>query len=147
MSKAEEAKKQFEKGFFCAPAVLSTYSEQLGLEKALALKIACGFGGGIGRMGRTCGAVTGAAMVIGLKHGQVDLADEESRQRTHTLVKEFVDRFTALHGSIECRELIGYDLSNSGELELARESEVFSYKCPDFVYDSARILEDILHLR
>ena len=147
MSKAEEAKKQFEKGFFCAPAVLSTYSEQLGLEKALALKIACGFGGGIGRMGRTCGAVTGAVMVIGLRHGQVDLADEESRQRTHTLVKEFVDRFTALHGSIECRELIGYDLSNSGELELARESEVFSYKCPDFVYDSARILEDILHLR
>ena len=147
MSKSEEAKKQFEKGFSCAPAVLSTYSEQLGLEKALALRIACGFGGGIGRMGRTCGAVTGAAMVIGLKHGQVDLADEESRQRTHTLVKEFVDRFTALHGSIECRELIGYDLSNSGELELARESEVFSYKCPDFVYDSARILEDILHLR
>lgn len=147
MSKSEEAKRQFEKGFSCAPAVLSTYSEQLGLEKALALRIACGFGGGIGRMGRTCGAVTGAAMVIGLKHGQVDLADEESRQRTHTLVKEFVDRFTALHGSIECRELIGYDLSNSGELELARESEVFRYKCPDFVYDSARILEDILHLR
>ena len=115
MSKAEEAKKQFEKGFLCAPAVLSTYSEQLGLEKAAALKIACGFGGVIGRMGRTCGAVTGAVMVIGLKHGQVNLADEESRQRTHKLAKEFIDRFTTLHGSIECRELIGYDLSNSDE--------------------------------
>ena len=143
MSRAEEAKKQFEKGFSCAPAVLSTYSEQLGLEKALALKIACGFGGGIGRLGRTCGAVTGAVMVIGLKHGQVNLADEESRQRTHTLVKEFVDRFTALYGSIECRELIGYDLGNSDELELARESEVFQNKCPGFVYDAAGILEDI----
>ncbi len=143
MSRAEEAKKQFEKGFICAPAVLSTYGEQLGLEKALALKIACGFGGGIGRMGKTCGAVTGAVMVIGLKHGQVDLADEESRQRTYTLVKEFVDRFTALHGSIECKELIGYDLSNSGELRLARESGVLQNKCPAFVYDSARILEDI----
>lgn len=147
MSRAEEAKKQFEKGFVCAPAVLSTYSEQLGLEKALALKIACGFGGGIGRMGRTCGAVTGAVMVIGLKHGQVNLADVESLQKTYTLVKEFVDRFTALHGSIECRELIGYDLSNSGELRLAREGEVFQNKCPGFVYDSACILEDVLHLR
>ena len=96
MSRAEEAKKQFEKGFHCAPAVLSTYSEQLGLEKASALKIACGFGGGIGRMGRTCGAVTGALMVFGLKHGQVNLADQESSQRTYTLVKEFIDRFKRL---------------------------------------------------
>ncbi len=147
MSRAEEAKKQFEKGFLCAPAVLSTYSEQLGLEKALALKIACGFGAGIGRMGKTCGAVTGALMVIGLKHGKVNLADEESEQRTYTLVKEFIDRFTALYGSIECKELIGYDLSDSGELRLAWESGVFKNKCPSFVYDSARILEDVLHLR
>ena len=147
MSRAEEAKKQFEKGFLCAPTVLSTYSEQLGLEKTLALKMACGFGAGIGRMGRTCGAVTGAVMVIGLKHGQVNLADMESREKTYTLVKEFVDRFTALHGSIECKELIGYDLSNSSDLKSARESGVFQNKCPSFVYDSARILEDVLHLR
>jgi C_GCAxxG_C_C family probable redox protein len=147
LSKAEEAKKQFEEGFSCAPSVFATYSEQFGLEKALALKIACGFGGGIGRMGRACGAVTGAVMVIGLKHGQVYVADEESRRRTHTLVKEFVDRFTALHGSIECRELIGYDLTIPGEFKSARESGVFRKKCPGFVYDSASILEDILHLR
>ena len=146
MSRAEEAKKQFKKGFLCAPAVFSTYSEQLGLEKALALKIACGFGAGIGRMGRTCGAVTGAVMVIGLKHGQVNLADVESREKTFKLAKEFIDRFTALHGSIECRELIGYDLSNSTGLKLARESGVFQNKCPGFVYDSACILEDVLHL-
>jgi C_GCAxxG_C_C family probable redox protein len=113
----------------------------------LALKIACGFGAGIGRMGRTCGAVTGVVMVIGLKHGQVNLDDEESREKTYTLVKEFINRFTAIHGSIECRELIGYDLSNSGELKSARESGVFQNKCPGFVYDSVRILEDVLHLR
>lgn len=145
MSKAEEARRRFEEGFSCAPAVLSTYSEQLGLEQALALKIACGFGGGIGRTGRTCGAVTAAVMVIGLKHGQVDLADEDSRQKTHELARRLIDNFTARHGSIECRQLIGYDLSNPGELKLARESEVFRSKCPAFVYDAARILEDILH--
>jgi C_GCAxxG_C_C family probable redox protein len=146
LSKAEEAKKQFEKGVHFAPAVLSTYSEGLGLDKILALKIACGFGGGIGRMGKTCGSVTGALMVIGLKHGQANLLDEESSQRTYALVEEFVDRFKALHGSIECKELIGYDLSDSGELELAREIGVFQNKCPSFVYDSACILEDVLHL-
>jgi len=86
-------------------------------------------------------------MVIGLKHGQVNLADEESQKKTYTLVKEFIDKFTALHGSIECRELIGYDLSNSDGRKLARDSGVFKNKCPGFVYDSARILEDVLHLR
>jgi len=147
LSEAEKAKKQFEKGFSCAPAVLSAYAERLGLEEALALKIACGFGGGIGRMGRTCGAVTGAVMVIGLKHGQADANDEESRQRTHKLVKEFIDRFVTLHGSIECKELINYDLSDPAELRLAKKNKVFQNKCTGFVYDSARILEDILQLR
>jgi C_GCAxxG_C_C family probable redox protein len=126
--------------------VLSTYSEELGLGKELALRIACGFGGEIGRTGRTCGAVTGAVMVIGLEYGQADVADEESRQETHRLVKEFVDKFTALHRSVECRELIGYDLSDSSALESARKSSVFRSKCPGFVYDAAGILEDILHL-
>jgi C_GCAxxG_C_C family probable redox protein len=147
LSRAKEADKQFEKGFSCAPSVLSTYSEQFGLGKELALKIACGFGGGIGRTGRTCGAVTGAIMVIGLKHGQADVADEESRQITHELVKEFIARFTALHGSVECRELIGYDLSNPAEFESARESGVVERKCHGFVYDAARMLENVLRLQ
>jgi C_GCAxxG_C_C family probable redox protein len=147
LSKAKEADNQFEKGYSCAPSVLSAYSEQFGLEKELALKIACGFGGGIGHTGRTCGAVTGAVMAIGLKHGQADANDEESRQETHKLVKEFIDEFTALHGSIECRELIGYDLSNPAELEAARTDGAREKKCRGFVHDAARIVEDVLHLQ
>ena len=147
MSKAKEADKQFEKGYSCAPSVLSAYSEQFGLKKELALRIACGFGGGIGRTGGTCGAVTGAVMVIGLKHGQADVADDKSRQETHKLVKEFIDKFEALHRSVECRELIGYDLSKPDEFESARASSDVERKCRGFVHDAARILEDVLHLR
>ncbi len=146
LSKAKEADKQFEKGYSCAPSVLSTYCEQFGLERELALKIACGFGGGIGHTGRTCGAVTGAVMVIGLKHGQANANDEKSRQETHKLVREFIDKFAALHGSVECRELIGYDLSNPDEFEAARASGVVERKCRGFVHDSAHLLEDVLHL-
>jgi C_GCAxxG_C_C family probable redox protein len=147
LSKAKEAGDQFEKGYSCAPSVLSAYSQQFGLAEELALKIACGFGGGIGHMGRTCGAVTGGVMVIGLKHGQTDANDEESRQETHKLVKEFIDKFEALHGSVECRELIGYDLSNPAELETARADDAREKRCRGFVHDAARILEDVLHLR
>ena len=147
MSKAKEAESQFEKGYSCAPAVFSAYSERFGLEKEFALRIACGFGGGIGHMGRTCGAVTGAVMVIGLKHGQADANDEGSRQETHRLGKEFIDKFGALHGSVECKELIGYDLSNPAELEAASTDDAREKKCRGFVHDAARILEDVLHLQ
>ena len=84
LSRAKEADKQFEKGYSCAPSVLPAYSEQFGLEKELALKIACGFGGGIGRTGRTCGAVTGAVIVIGLKHGQAYVNERFMRVARHT---------------------------------------------------------------
>ena len=147
MSRTEEAREQFEKGFSCAPSVLSTYSEQLGLDREVAVKIACGFAGGIAGTGKTCGAVTGAVMVIGLKHGQADVADQESAQKTRKLVKDFIDRFKALHGSVECKELIGFDLDTSGGLQSARESGVFKNKCPAFVCDAVDILEDVLHLR
>jgi C_GCAxxG_C_C family probable redox protein len=147
LSKAKEAESQFEKGYSCAPAVLSAYSEQFGLEKELALRIACGFGGGIGHMGRTCGAVTGAVMVIGLKHGQAEVADDESRQATHKLVNKFIEKFTELHGSVECKELIGYDLSNPAELEAARTDDAREKKCRGFVHDAAGIVEDVLHLQ
>jgi C_GCAxxG_C_C family probable redox protein len=146
MSRPEEARRRFEKGLICAQAVLSVYGEQFGLGKALSLKIASGFGAGMGRMSKTCGAVTGAVMVIGLRHGQVSLADAESREDTYRSVKEFIDRFTALHGSVECKELIGYDLSNSRELKLARDSGVFQSRCCGFVYDATRIVEDVLRL-
>ena len=146
MNRAKEAKQRFEDGFLCAPAVFSAYSELFGLEKATALKIACGFGAGMARMGVTCGAVTGAMMVIGLKYGRTDLADEESQQRTYVLVQEFIAKFKVLHGCIECKELIGYDLGKLRELRLARESGIFVTKCPSLVHDAARILEDILEL-
>jgi C_GCAxxG_C_C family probable redox protein len=61
------AVKCFNNGFNCAQAVLSTYSEQLGVDKTTALKIAGSFGGGMGHIGETCGAVTGAFMLIELK--------------------------------------------------------------------------------
>jgi len=69
MKRVEAAADCFEKGFNCAQAILSTYGTELGIEREHALRVAGPFGVGMGRMGNTCGAVTGAYMVIGLKHG------------------------------------------------------------------------------
>lgn len=98
----------------------------------------------MGRMGETCGAVTGAFMAIGLKYGKARAEDDDARDKTYELVGEFVARFKDCHGSIVCRELLGCDLSNPEGLKIASEKELFDTLCPQFVRNATEILEDIL---
>src|SRR4030042_724869 len=114
MSDVEKAVSCFNEGFMCSQAVLSAYAEQFGLNRETALKVSAAFGGGMGRMGETCGAVTGAFMVIGLKYSRTTVQDTQSHEKTNRLVKEFVGRFKAISGSIVCRGLVGRDLNTPG---------------------------------
>ena len=135
---------RFEEGFSCSQAVFSAYAEHLGLDRETALKISGGFGGGMGRMAQTCGAVTGAFMAIGLKYGAVETDDQEAKDKTYALIREFSDRFKSRHGSITCQELLGCDISKPENMEMAREQGLFKATCPDLVRDAAEILEEIL---
>ena len=67
MDKVSHALSTFDSGFNCSQSVLTAFCNEFGLHDEPAFRIACGFGGGMGRMAKTCGAVTGAFMVIGLK--------------------------------------------------------------------------------
>ncbi len=142
MSDVEKAVSGFEKEFNCCQAVLSTYGPRFGLDRELALKLAAGFGGGIGHQGETCGAVTGAIMVIGLK--AFGTRDEDSSEKTYGLTDQFLERFKARHGSILCRELLGCDISTPQGLQAARDKGLFKKRCPNFVRVSAEILEELL---
>ena len=124
--------------------MLSSFGEEFGLDRELGLKVAGAFGGGMARMGETCGAVTGALMVIGLKYGKTKAGDEGAREKTYESVGEFMKRFKSRHGSLLCRELLGYDLSNPEERTTASEKGLFTTLCPQFVKDTAEILEEIL---
>jgi C_GCAxxG_C_C family probable redox protein len=147
MCKSDCAVDCFSNGYNCAQAVFSTYCEQLGLDQIDALKIAGGFGGGMGHIGETCGAVTGAIMLIGLKHGKVEKEDNEARETSYRLVQEYSNRFKEINGSVKCSELLGYDLSSSEELKAAREANLFKTVCPKLVKDSAQIVEELLELK
>ncbi len=144
MNRVERAVSCFKEGFSCSQAMLSSYGPQLGLNHELALKVSGAFGGGMARMGETCGAVTGAFMVIGLKYGKTKFEDEQAKEKTYSLVKEFVDRFKSRNGSIVCRELLGCDISTPEGRDLAKEKNLFATLCPKFVQDAAEIIEQIL---
>ena len=144
MSRVESAVSYFKEGLICSQAVLLTYGTRLGLNHETALKIADGFGGGMGRMGETCGAITGAFMVIGLKHGRTAVEDTQSHEKTCSLINEFVRTFKSRYGSIICRELLGCDISTPDGLNSAREKKLFTTICPKYVRDAAEIIEQIL---
>jgi len=137
----QTAQERFAKGFNCAQAVFSAYASEFGLDDEYALKLASPFGGGIARHGQVCGAVTGALMALGLKSGTATL---ETKDEAYKTAEVFIQRFEELHGTIVCRELLGYDLSKLDELQTAREQGVFTSACPVFVNNAAELVAEIL---
>jgi len=144
MSRVELTVSCFREGFSCSQAILSTYGTQFGLNREIALKVAEAFGGGMCHMGETCGAVTGAFMVMGLKFGRTIAGDKQSQDKTTSLVNEFVNRFKSRNVSIVCKELLGCDLSTPEGMNMAKEKNLFATICPKFVQDAAEIIEQIL---
>jgi len=143
-SKIEQALLTFADGFSCSQAIASACGVDCGLSREQLLKVSGAFGAGMARLAETCGAVTGAFMVIGLKHGRSKLEDQQSKEITYKLVQEFVSRFRARNGSIVCKELLGCDLGTAQGLKAALEKNLIHDRCPKFVKDSAEILEEML---
>jgi C_GCAxxG_C_C family probable redox protein len=103
--------------------------------------MAAGFGGGLGRCGEACGALTGAIMVIGLRMGATDAADRAAKERTYVAVQAFVEAFRARNGAITCRELLGADISSPEAYQQAREEGRFKAVCPGLVRSAAELLD------
>jgi C_GCAxxG_C_C family probable redox protein len=121
--------------------VFSAFAEQMGMDYQTAVKVSAGFGGGMG-IGSVCGAVTGAIMVIGLKHGGVD---PKAKAHTAKLVGELTNRFRAQHRLLNCRELLGCDLSTPEGRQAAKEKNLYATVCNGFVRDAAKILNELLN--
>jgi C_GCAxxG_C_C family probable redox protein len=138
---SEKAATRFLEGYNCAQSVLLTIFEHWNGENELIPKIATAFGGGIGRCGSVCGALSGGVMAIGIKYGTNE-PSAEKRSRAYRLANKFYRRFEKQYGSVLCRELIGYDLSNPEELDKARKERVFEEKCVNFVRKAVEILAE-----
>jgi len=141
---SDEAVDLFNRGFYCSQAVFYAYCERFGLDKDMACRIATPFGAGIGWTGNMCGAVAGALMVIGLCHGNTDPDDMDAKKKVFAATQKFMVEFVDRHASINCTELLGYDLSDPDQRFEARKVGVTKEKCPVFVRDAAKILELIL---
>ena len=96
------------------------------------------------RTGETCGAVTGALMVIGLNHAKMRKDDDDSRERAYALAQEFMDAFRGRNRALLCRELLGVDVGTPEGMRTVREKDLYRTGCPKFVRSAGEILEGLL---
>ncbi len=143
MTRVEAAVARFKEGCNCSQAILSTYAEPFGLPREHAIRVACGFGGGM-RQADVCGAVTGAFMVLGWVFGPAVCPGQPAKDDTYRKVEALAAQFVASRGTLQCRELLGCDVTTAEGLAKARAEKLFTTTCPDLVQKAAEILEDML---
>jgi len=140
MSKAKTALEFFEP-YNCAQSVFAAHATDYGLGKDKALSISVGFGGGMGRLQETCGAVTGALMILGLKS---DFKEADSRPKINEVyakVLSFIDDFTKAKGSIKCRDILGGCDLRSEEGQKYFKEHKLKDKCRECVTLCCELLE------
>jgi C_GCAxxG_C_C family probable redox protein len=109
------------------------------------MKIACGFGGGIGRQQMICGALTGAVMALGMRYGKSLDDPEEKKSETYNKTRELFEEFKKLNGSTICRELLnGLDMTNPDEHRKIEELKLFENSCEKYIVDSVKITENLM---
>lgn len=119
------------------------YGRRYGLERETAIRIGAGFAGGM-RLAETCGAVTGAIMVIGLCRAAAESTTAERREPVYQALKQFYSEFERRNGTLICRDLLGCDIQTEEGLKIAKDRSLFKTICPRMVQDAAEILELIL---
>ncbi len=132
-----------EQHFHCSQAVFAAFAESLGLDEKQALKIGGCFGAGMDN-GEVCGCVTGALMALGLKYGQCEADDLDSRIKSRVLGLRFYESFRNTHGSCICRELLGYDFGNPDDLKILQTEKPYLAICPKLVASAVEIAADIM---
>jgi C_GCAxxG_C_C family probable redox protein len=142
--RTEKAVALFKAGASCAQAVVAAYSDLFGVDEPTAMRLACGLGAGVGRLREVCGAVSGLAVLAGLKHagGQPDAA---AKKRTYAAVQEMAGEFRRQHGQIVCRALLGLEKAE-GDPTPSERTEAYYQKrpCAAYVESAALLVERFL---
>lgn len=134
MTNQERAARLHGNGYNCCQAVLLTFCDELGVDSVTAFKIGEGFGLGMGGMENTCGALSGAIMLAGLKNSDGDLDHPKTKAGTYRISRELTEAFKEKTGALVCRDLKGID---TGKVLCS---------CPKCIDSAVQIVEEILGL-
>lgn len=108
----------------CTQSVVTSYPDITGLDESVAMSMTDGFAAGMTNMEGTCGALVGAALVLGLAN--------KDKRKTMSQVREVMGRFQERNHAIQCKLLKGVTTH-----KVLRE-------CPFCVADACEFLEEQL---
>ena len=131
------ARERFLSHWNCTQAVLESLAPQSGLTAETITKITTPFAAGMWN-GFTCGAVTGAMMGIGLRHGRTSDGDAKATEITTAKVRELVTTLGKKYGDLACSALLGTDMGTDAGIKDAADKGLFKSKCPLLVEAAAR---------
>lgn len=131
-SRVEETLKKHDKGYNCAQAVACTYCDLVGVDEQMMFKMTEALGAGMGGMQGTCGALSGACVLAGMKRSTGNLEKPDSKVASYQLSKEILRQFEEKVGSVTCKEIKGVGTGN------------VLHSCNDCIKDAAGLVEQIL---
>ncbi len=134
MDKKELAIALHDKKYNCCQAVACAFCEEVGMDEATLFKIGEGFGLGMGCMEGTCGALSGAIMLAGIKNSDGNIDAPATKAETYKLSKELLLKFQEKTGSTICKELKGVE---TGKVLCS---------CPDCIRIGVEVAQEVLGL-
>ncbi len=144
MTHKEKAEQLLQQQYHCSQSLFGAFADDFGLDLKTAFKISTCFGGGM-RQGGTCGCITAAMLVLGMALGFYDTQDKEQEIYCNQKTDEFIKRFTEkMDHMINCRDILGKDISKPQEMAIIRKEGLILKKCPKAMNISIEILEDML---
>lgn len=130
----------FDEGYACSQSVLLAFAEDYNLDENTAKLISSTFGGGMGRLREKCGAVTGGFMVLGLKYGNLDPKDMDTKLFAYRKVRELNQKVQELHTTTNCTELLKKHATES-DVEERKHHKII---CRRIVGDVTEMVYDML---
>lgn len=142
------AVENFMQGYGCCQSVVAAFADLYCMDKQMALRVAAGFGGGVGRLRMMCGAVSGLVILAGLDCGQTEGSDRAGKSACYKVVQQLLGKFKERNGSVICAELLGLNGQQiAKETHEASERNAEYYKkrpCAAKVESAARVFAEYL---
>ena len=141
-TRQELAVNYFSSGYNCCQSLVLAFADLLPANREMLSKIACSFGGGMGRLREVCGAVSGMFFVIGLLYGYSDPETGPRKAEHYARIQDLAHQFEEKNGSIICRELLGLACKHDSSVPAERTAEYYRKRpCKNLVGDAAEILD------
>jgi len=131
-SRVDQTIARHDRGYNCAQSVACTYCDLAGMDEIDMFRVSEGLGLGMGGMEGTCGALSGAILLAGLKNSTGNIERPDSKGATYKLSRELVARFQNQAGATRCADLKGRDTGH------------VLCSCPNCIRIAAELAEEIL---